>query len=219
MPTASFSDFPVEVLMQVYKSLDNVKDVTALNLTSHRLHNVWLSNTMCISDAVLSRTIKGYDKASEFVEIQQKFLERKHCDDDGRNQQTLERNRLALSNARHCLDFYEAATDSWCSGRCLSCNETLWSQIYYCLRILDFTGEDTFAQSPCLASLDYETLEIMFSFINWYLADYFRSCQMNGSRDEVPLPLSTLVDFHHRLEKHIMALNRAEEGGNGVENA
>ena len=219
MPPASFSDFPVEVLIQVYKSLDNVKDVTALNLASHQLHNVWLSNIVSISDAVLSRTIKGYDKASEFVELQQKFLERKHCDDDGRDRQTLERNKLVLSNARHCLYFYKAATDAWCSGRRLSCNETPWSQIYYCLRILDFTEEDTFAQSPCLASLDYETLEIMFSFINWYLADYFRSCQMNGSSNEVPLPLGTLVNFHHRLGKHIMALNEAEEGGNDVENA
>ena len=70
MSPASLSDFPVEVLIQVYILLNNVKDVTALNLASHRLHNVWLLNIESISAAVLSRTIESYDYACELVKIQ-----------------------------------------------------------------------------------------------------------------------------------------------------
>ena len=53
--------------------------MTALNLTSHQLYNVWLSNTLSISAAVLSRTIASYDDAYELAITQQKALER-HLD-------------------------------------------------------------------------------------------------------------------------------------------
>ena len=56
MPSTSLSDFPVEVLIQVYESLDNVTDITVLNLTTYQHYNVWLSNTVLISTTVLSCT-------------------------------------------------------------------------------------------------------------------------------------------------------------------
>ena len=67
MPSASLGDFPVEVSVQVYKSLDNVTDITASNLTYHQLFNVWHSNTIYISAAVLPRAIESYDDAYELA--------------------------------------------------------------------------------------------------------------------------------------------------------
>ncbi len=102
MPPASLSDLPAELLIQVYKSLDNVKDVTALNLTSHQFYHLWVSNTVSISDAVFSCTINSFDDARELAKIQQKFVERNHCDDDGHQdpyQRARERNKLMISNA------------------------------------------------------------------------------------------------------------------------
>ena len=115
MPPASLSDFPVEVLIRLYKSLNTVKDITALNLASSRLHNVWLSNTVSISDAVLSRTIESYDDACELAKLQQKFPEPKQCDKDVHNQvllkdvqdqQLLARYKLAISNAPRLRDVW-----------------------------------------------------------------------------------------------------------------
>lgn len=133
----------------------------------------------------------------------------------------LERNKLILSNAHDSIYFYEEGTSFWASERWLSCDETLWSNIYYCLCIVTFLEKDTLAQSPCLASLDLENLEIMFSFISWYLAKYFGSFRMDGSTTSAEVPQTVgveksgekssecaLVYFHDRLRKHVLVLNR-----------
>ena len=220
MPLASFNTLPTEIVVQVFESLHNVKDVTALNAASTKFCNVWRENTVSISDAVFSRTIKGYDKAIELVEIQQKVLQRKTSDDDGRDGQMLERNKLILSNARECFYFYKTG-DVWASERGLSSDEALWSNIYYCFCMVEFLEEDALAQSPCLASLDLENLEVMFYFISWYLAKHFASFHMDGSTSSGKIPLTVgleksggkpvecaVVCFHDRLRKHVLVLNR-----------
>ena len=223
MPPASLSDFPAELLIQVYKSLDNVKDVTALNLASHQFYDLWLSHIVSISDAVFSRTIKSFDDARELVKIQQKLVERNHCDDNGhhdRYREALERNKLMISNVQNCLanNAYEKQDFSAPS------DETLLSKINYCAWMLVLTTEDTFAQSSCLASLDLETLQPMFEIVG-RLIDLLESGifyvyfppgidfnKIGGRSQE-----DRLVNVRDTLEERISALKMAEEVGNGVE--
>ena len=223
MPPASLTTFPAELLIQVYKSLDNVKDVTALNLASHQFYDLWVSHTVSISDAVFSRTIKSFDDARELVKIQQKFVEQNHCDDDGhhdRYREALERNKLMISNVQNCLanNAYEKQDFSAPS------DETLLSKINYCAWMLVLTTEDTFAQSSCLASLDLETLQPMFEIVG-RLIDLLESGifyvhfppgidfnKIGGRSQE-----DRLLNVRDTLEERISALKMAEEVGNGVE--
>ena len=108
MQPVSLSDFPAELLIQVYKSLDNMKDITALNLVSHQFYDLWHSHTVSISDAVFSRKIKSFDDVTELMKLQQKSVERNHSDDNGHHdpyRQALERNKLMVSNAHDHLAF------------------------------------------------------------------------------------------------------------------
>ncbi len=226
MPPASLSDFPAQLLIQVYKSLDNVKDVTALNLASHQFYDLWHSHTVSISDAVFSRKIKSFDDARELANIQQKSFGWDHCDDNGPHdpyRQTLERNKLMVSNIHDSFKYYDKES---VSGRSFG---ALLSKAYYCVCTLVLTTEDSFAQSSCLASLDLETLQLMREFVGQSLFTLTLCAQTDGSsvpfhsrfaleRLDGKSPKDTLENVLDTLKKHISALEMAEEVGNGVEN-
>ena len=218
MSPPSLSSFPAELLIQVYKSLDNVKDVTALNLVSHQFHSLWLSHTLSISDAVLSHTIKSFNDARKLVELQQKFLERDHCDDDGHHdpyRRALERNKLMVFNDHDCLHLSEVVYELSPATR------IVWSKVYYCLCILVLTTEDTFAQSSYVASLEFGTSVILFELVCDELFVFnsrFRVLRFSLERfGGKPLD-KTLKNILDMLEKHISALKTAKEVGKGVEN-
>ena len=218
MSPPSLSNFPTELSIQVYKSLDNVKDVTALNLVSHQFYNLWLSHTLSISDAVLSHTIKSFNDARELVELQQKFLERDHCDDDGHHdpyRRALERNKLMVFNDHDCLHLSKVVYELSPATR------IVWSKVYYCLCILVLTTEDTFAQSSYVASLEFGTSVILFELVCDKLFVFnsrFRVLRFSLERfGGKPLD-KTLKNILDMLEKHISALKTEKEVGKGVEN-
>lgn len=236
MPPSSLSDFATELLIQVYKSLDNVKDVTALNLVSHQFYDLWLSNALSISDAVFSRMIESIDDARELVKLQQKFLERDHGDDDGQHdpyRRALERNKLMISNAHGFPAFCEAEKQlDPVSLRFNRNDEETHSKIYYRLRMLILAKQDTFAQSSCLASLNFETVKMMCSII-------FREGRahiVSGGVRDVPMWFgiekvggecsaeqrrsfrSTLIYVWKILNERGRVLERAEEVEHDVEN-
>lgn len=188
MPPASFSSCPAEVWIQVYKSLDDAKDATALRGTFRKLRAVWHSNAASISDVIFPRTIKGYNKARELVKIQQKSLGRNHCEDDDRSsQEVLEQNKLMISNAKGYHALHKAMPRPY-SPRWLYCDENLRSKIYYCLCMLVLTQGDTSAQPSCFDSLDLETLEIMCDFVGWYSIERFYLFKRDENRPSFPIP-------------------------------
>lgn len=60
-----------ELILHIYKSLDDHHSITSLNTTSSQLYQVWRANAPGISDAVLQRSIDCYDDACELVRVQQ----------------------------------------------------------------------------------------------------------------------------------------------------
>ena len=162
---------------------------------------------------MLSRIIRDYDNACE----------------DAKVQQMLERNKLILSNNHHYHGFYEATTNLCSSEPWFNSDETLWSKIFYCLCILDFAEEDTFAQSPRLASLDLKTMEAMFTLFTSYVSVTI-PCLARIASGKGPLRIgleyiggkrtgSALLDFRYMLAKQIMALKKGDGVGNSVKNA
>ncbi|KAK3175176.1 hypothetical protein OEA41_002422 [Lepraria neglecta] len=93
MAQLSLSDLAPELLLHVYKCLNNIKDIVALARTSHQFNKIWKSNTASISNAVLSRTIECFHDALKLVRVQQN--QRKSDPDHA----MLKRNLLLLSNA------------------------------------------------------------------------------------------------------------------------
>ena len=230
MPSASLSDFPAELLIQVYKSLDNVKDITALNLVSHQFYDLWFSHTLSISDAVFSRTIKCFDLARELVELQEKIIERIRCNDNGHHdpyRRALEHNKLMMSNAHGFPYSYEAEAQVHPAVfRFHRDYEELQLKIYYGLCILVLAEEDTFAQSSCLASLDFETMRLMYFVI--YRETYDAPVGFTGvqyvhfrfglDKTGGKSPEDSLEYVRKILVERGRALERAEEVGRGVEN-
>ncbi|CAF9922798.1 MAG: hypothetical protein ALECFALPRED_002228 [Alectoria fallacina] len=65
----SLSDLPTELIVHVFKSVDNISSASTLSQASRHLHNVWRYNLASILDAVLRQVIECYDEAGEFLEI------------------------------------------------------------------------------------------------------------------------------------------------------
>lgn len=64
----SLSYLPNELLVHVFKSVDNVSDAAALSRTSQRFHKIYEYSLSSICDAVLPRTIEAYDQAAQLFE-------------------------------------------------------------------------------------------------------------------------------------------------------
>ena len=209
--------FPAELLIQVYKSLDNVKDITALNLASHQFYDLWSSHTLSISDAVFSGTIKSFDDARELAELQQNYFGRNHWDDNGHHDpylEALERNKLMVFNAHNYLDVCEEGISLRPFERWINPNEPILSRVYYCIWKLVLMEEDTFAQSSCLASLDLKNLEVMVEIIVRDMSPSFLFPGRDGFNDQDPprfalkqmggkSPEHALLNVLNTLRKHI----------------
>ena len=68
MADISLLSLPTELLVNIFKSVDNVGDAAALSRTSRYLHEIYHYNLSSICDAVLPRTIEAYDQAAQLVE-------------------------------------------------------------------------------------------------------------------------------------------------------
>ena len=64
----SLSYLPNELLLHIFKSVDNVSDAAALSRTSRHLNQTYQYNLSSICDAVLPRTIEAYDQAAQLIE-------------------------------------------------------------------------------------------------------------------------------------------------------
>ena len=64
----SLSYLPNELLVHVFKSVDNVRDAAALSRTSQRFHQIYEYSLSSICDAVIPRTIDFYDQAAQLFE-------------------------------------------------------------------------------------------------------------------------------------------------------
>ena len=64
----SLSCLPTELLVHIFKLVDNVCDAAALSRTSHHFHAIYKYNLSSICDAVLPRSIEAYDQAAQLVE-------------------------------------------------------------------------------------------------------------------------------------------------------
>lgn len=59
---APINGLPVELLLTVFKFLDNIADVVHLGSTSRHLHNIWQSSAHAIHDVVLPRSTPAYEQ-------------------------------------------------------------------------------------------------------------------------------------------------------------
>ena len=64
----SLSYLPNELLVHIFKSVDNVSDAAALSRTSQRFHKIYEYSISSICDAVLPRTTEAYDQAAQLFE-------------------------------------------------------------------------------------------------------------------------------------------------------
>ena len=60
---------PTELIIQIFKSTNNLATATALSISSHRFQSIWQANSASICHAVV-RTIPCYDQACEYVKAQ-----------------------------------------------------------------------------------------------------------------------------------------------------
>ncbi|CAD6576422.1 MAG: hypothetical protein ASARMPRED_007723 [Alectoria sarmentosa] len=63
------SDLPTELIVHVFKSVDDISSASTLSQTSRYLHIIWRYNLTSIFDAVLPQMIECYDEADQFLEI------------------------------------------------------------------------------------------------------------------------------------------------------
>lgn len=64
----SLSDLPTELIVHVFKSVDNIRSAAVLSQTSHHFHSVWRYNLSSICDSVIPREIECYDQARQLLE-------------------------------------------------------------------------------------------------------------------------------------------------------
>ncbi|CAD6589962.1 MAG: hypothetical protein ASARMPREDX12_004090 [Alectoria sarmentosa] len=65
----SLSDLPTELIVHVFKSVDDINSASTLSQTSRYLHIIWRYNLTSIFDAVLPQMIECYDEAGQYLEI------------------------------------------------------------------------------------------------------------------------------------------------------
>ena len=64
----SLSDLPTELILHLFKSVDNISSAAVLSQTSRHLHSVWRYSLSSICDSVLPREIECYDQARQLLE-------------------------------------------------------------------------------------------------------------------------------------------------------
>ena len=69
-PSLSVSDLPQEMILGIYKSLDDHHAITALDLAARKFYDIWSLNRATITQAVLPRVIDCFGLARELAVIQ-----------------------------------------------------------------------------------------------------------------------------------------------------
>ena len=64
----SLSDLPTEIIVHLFRSVDNIRPAAVLSQISGHLHSVWRYNLSSIYDSVLPREIECYDQARQLLE-------------------------------------------------------------------------------------------------------------------------------------------------------
>ncbi|MCJ1454650.1 hypothetical protein MMC28_005003 [Mycoblastus sanguinarius] len=106
MAPGSISELAPELILQIFESLNNYQDITALNATSGKFYSIWQLNAVPISNAVFIRSIDSFDDALELLDAQREPRLEISVSEQGLNNQpkksdyeaTLERNKQLISN-------------------------------------------------------------------------------------------------------------------------
>ena len=102
MASASLSDLPSELILKIFKSFDDHRTITALNLTCRKFQDIWQLNTASIVSSVLPQSIDCFDLAQELLIVQGKS--------DGAESESrealLERCKCLVTNASTLLKYY-----------------------------------------------------------------------------------------------------------------
>ena len=120
--TNSFPALPVEIITEIFKSTDDFSTATALSATCRGLHSVWKSNTASICYALLVRTIRCYDQAFQYVQVQYAQVQQRDTSSSGLigvthllaaevTEQFLEN----ADDAHEALKFYQNQMIAWVS--------------------------------------------------------------------------------------------------------
>ena len=75
MAYSALEQLPSELIVQVFKSIDDFSTLSSLICTSPTFYAVWQLNTSSISVAILPKTIDCFDDARELVKTQELFPE------------------------------------------------------------------------------------------------------------------------------------------------
>lgn len=67
MASPSLANLPSEIILGICESLDDPRAITALDLNSRKLYNIWRLNTATMIKAGLPRAIDCFDLAQELV--------------------------------------------------------------------------------------------------------------------------------------------------------
>ena len=174
----TLSELLPEVLLQVYKSLDNIEDITRLNRTSSQFYGVWRENVTSISNAVLSNVLDDFDDARILSNIQEFSTDREIPDT---YQEQLRRNRAVLSNDKEVRSF---CTDRERASAAIEIRRMMnrvqtdpiprkaidshRTQTHYRLWLFVIILEDPGRKDPksCLESFDLESLQAI-RYIAW----------------------------------------------------
>ncbi|KAF6225926.1 hypothetical protein HO173_012698 [Letharia columbiana] len=96
-PKSSFSDLPAEIIIQVFKSVDDFSTAAALSNVSRNLFTIWKQDLPSICRAVLPRTVDCFDEAQDLMEAQSHSAQNQQSSDA--IQATIGRAELFFSNA------------------------------------------------------------------------------------------------------------------------
>ena len=94
------------MIIGIYESLDDHRAITALDLTSRKLYNIWRLKTATIIKAVLPRATDRFDLAQELVIVQG----RSTGVQTGTHEAVLQRSKKLLNNAAVAFRDYNSSS-------------------------------------------------------------------------------------------------------------
>ena len=100
MPCSGLDHLPSEIIIQVFKSIDNFHTIVSLVCTSRTFHAIWQRDTSSICNAVLPMTIDCFADAKELAITQELVLEPQQHFRPGESCQAASALKRFRSNAR-----------------------------------------------------------------------------------------------------------------------
>lgn len=164
MASTSLSDFPTELILNIYESFDDHHAITALNLTSRKFYNIWQLNTASIAKSVLSQSIDCFDLAQELLVIQGRSI----GGQPDSSEAVLEWSKHLVTIASVVLEYYTSGNVSMSRLRGFDRRERLdFTQSHYHVRILVELCCDREAQDLRLQAATLEELRGMAMTADW----------------------------------------------------